>query len=262
MGKKAVASIIYMLIIGLLMFILVSCAIGHGAMKAFKSYKGVEKSFDNIGDALSEVANKSNGIAVKLVLLEMEEDTALFIFQKDTDLILGVESYDINGFTGKKILIEKPIDCPYNEQCLCLCTDFKLNTLSDGKNSDELNAKYAGKYPGIAPVDMNSIECAKNIECKISKDFEIPSHTSLSEVVSQVEYDRIKQKAKSQNHKNDQTFINYWEGGFVLWRFSDSQKIFQPDQFMSSKYVDLFVVNNDVNVKLCLDPDCGKIKNP
>ncbi len=256
MKKKGsgVTATIYMLIVGFLLFVLISCAMTNGVIKAFKSYKGSEKSFDYLADALSEVSNKTNNIALQLVNVEMEENTALFIFQKDTDLQLEYK----NTGSGISMLIEKPSQCPYAEQCVCLCKDFELKKLYDGKNADELNNKYAGKYPGIAPAFMYSPDCGKGMTCVIQDDFIISSRITLSELVSSEEYKRIEDAARyGQKPRKNQNFIYLWKGGFVLWRFDGSQETFQSDQFMSSKFLDLYVVNNNVNVKICLDPECG-----
>jgi hypothetical protein len=265
LNKKAMEiSPIYFIIAGILMFLLVSCTLGNAAVNAFKSYKGAEQSFQELTTALVDVSNKSNNLALQLVGLNMEENTALFIFQKDTDLQLGFRN-EVSK-VNMNMLIEKPTECVYSDQCVCLCKDFKLKPLLDTKSADELNAKYAGKYSNLAPANMYSAECGRGIECESQHNFSIPNRLTLSEVVSGAEITRIEAEGAKQNQARPLNYIYLWTGGFVIWRLSDSAQsksgtVFQSNQFMSSKYVDLYVVNNNINVKICLDPKCGLLTN-
>jgi hypothetical protein len=79
------------------------------------------------------------------------------------------------------LLIEKPSQCPYAEQCVCLCKDFELKKLYDGKNADELNNKYAGKYPELRQRLCILQIGGKGMTCVIQDDFIISSRITLSE---------------------------------------------------------------------------------
>jgi hypothetical protein len=49
------------------------------------------------------------------------------------------------------------------------------------------------------------------------------------------------------------------ERRICIWRFDGSQETFQSDQFMSSKFLDLYVVYNNVNCKDMLGPRMRKL---
>lgn len=235
--KKAVASTVYMIIIGFLLFLMVSCAVGNGLIKAFKSYKGADDSANALIEAMKEISAPGSTIKLKRVDMTLEDGVAIYIFNGNSDLVEYV-----NDGTQTKRVIERPTECSGNAAaaCLCLCKGISLE---QSQNKDTLASKYS-----VDQKEAYQMKCDKDIKCEFLETVTYENRIQLSWIVTPDEYTRIEKGAN---------YVNIWEGGFSIWRFEGKNKYYMPDQFSGTRFLDVFVVKMFGNkLKICTDYEC------
>lgn len=236
--KKAVASTVYMIIIGFLLFLMVSCAVGNGLIKAFKSYKGADDSANSLSEAMKEMSAPGSTLKLKLVGMTLEDGVAIYIFNGNSDLVEYV-----NDGSNTKRVIERPTECSGNAAaaCLCLC---KGTSLEESPNKDALTAKYVLSNSKYA----YSLKCDKEIKCEFLDNVIYENRVQLSWIVTPAEENRI---------ENGKNFVNIWEGGFSIWRFESKNEHYMHDQFSGIRLLDVYVVKMFGNkIKICTDYEC------
>jgi hypothetical protein len=255
--KGSDISPVYMIIAGLLLFLLASCIIGKGVISAVTSYKNSEKSLDKLSQTVIAMADPASSVKLTLVNMKMEKNTAVYAFNKDADLL---EHYTHNNGLAVRI-IEKPMECS-TDACMCLCKSFSLE---DSENKDALIQKYRQVYPNIDTA--YSLSCESGIVCYTMTDVTFNSDVRLSLLIADEEYSKMEDIEKSTFVKGGEEYIFRWEGGFSFFRadYNYLQKIpsmndMQENQVINaqSAYADIYVIadTNTHVISFCFDPYC------
>jgi hypothetical protein len=259
-SRKAGIGTMLTVIIGIVVFIFLFLISFNAVAKVFKSYKSSQESTDNLIIALNEVANKSGNIKMKLVSVNIEEGTSIYIFAKDKEEIYeyymlsgppiwNERAYDKTASYSVYKIIPRPPECPSKETCICLCNEMLQSFTKD-----------VYKDTGKLATPLN---CQKKIECKELKDVNIQENTDLIKVMGAANYANLLKRAEDAS--GDHSFIYRWEGGFSFWRYykspsSAQELVYGGYKYMIiSRYADIFVTkNDDGTVKLCFTDECIK----
>jgi hypothetical protein len=238
MNKKALTDVVWMIILGFLIFTLVSCSLGEGLTKAFNSYKNSEKSLQTLIDVSKNMSEPSSNVKLTLVNLKMEEGTAVYVFTSQDDLIENkffVVQGDPKEHLEKRV-IKKPDECANIINCICLCKDTALKNPKE-EVADELKKKYNVDY-------VSEITCGNGIEC-YSLDNDLGDKifqetTELEKIVTDTDFKRVQY-----------TVPRIWEGGFSFSRNKDN-----GEQLIRTPYTDIYVIKNiDGTIGFCFDAD-------
>jgi hypothetical protein len=234
MNKKALTDVIWMIILGLLVFILVSCSIVNGGLKAFNSYKNSEKSLQSIIDASKSMSQPTSRVQLTLVNLKMDEGTAIYVFTSKDDLIQREIDFVGGNDHSFDTIVKKPIECSNINDCICLCKDFSKKTPKDDV-AEALKKKYSVGY-------SYEIACGKGIECYSldtnPADKVFQEKTELEKIVTASEFTRVKDDVP-----------RVWEGGFSFMRNQG-----YGEQLIRTQFTDLYVIKNtDGTIGYCFD---------
>jgi hypothetical protein len=236
MNKKALTDVVWMIILGFLIFILVSCSIGGGLLKAFNSYKNSEQSIQKLIDVSRNMSAPTSNVKLTLVNLKMDEGTAVYVFTSKDDLIQREMDFVGNAEHSFDTVVKKPAECANINDCICLCKEFSKKTPADDV-AEALKKKYGLEY-------SYEIACGKGIECysldRNPADKIFQEKTELEKIVTSTEFNRVKDSVP-----------RTWEGGFSFIRDQD-----WGEQLIRTQFTDIYVIKNtDGTIGYCFDND-------
>jgi hypothetical protein len=237
MNAKASSEVLWMVGLGFLVFIIITFGIGHAVVNIFSHYKNSEKTVNTLVEATTTMLESADNVKFKRILLNLDEDTAVFVFTGNSDDLIE-NQVDIVGTSkyNDRRVVKKPAECANINDCICLCKDFSRKVIPDDEKKkllDKYNAKSAFE-----------IACAKGMSCHSidpsPTDKVFQDKTELTNIVSDTMYKEL-QNAVPQS----------WEGGFSFYR-TDA---YGP-QIIKTKFTDMFIVKNtEGKIYFCFDYD-------